>query len=61
MPTDIDKIVDGFAHPTIVPITGVPNYKSIDNMNLQLNTNAASVQSNLGNAAMDCLGYSTLQ
>jgi hypothetical protein len=47
MPTDIDKIVDGFPCPTIVPITSVPTYKTIDNLNLQLNANAASVQSNL--------------
>lgn len=55
MPTDIDKIVDGFPHPTIVPIIGVPTYESIDNLNLQLNANAASVQSNLGDGQLGLL------
>jgi hypothetical protein len=29
MPTNINKIVDGFPHPTIMPITGVPTYEAI--------------------------------
>jgi hypothetical protein len=46
----IDKIVDGFPHhPNIAPIAGIPTYESIAQLNLQLNANAASVQSNLGN------------
>ena len=47
MPTVIDKIVDDFPFPTISPIIGAPNYKTIDEVHLKLNSNAASVQLNL--------------
>ena len=55
MPSDIDNIVDGFPHPTVLPITGVPTYESIAELNLQLNANAASVQSNLGDGLLGLL------
>ena len=42
------KIVDGFPFPTIDPIIGTPDYESIADIHLKLNSNAASVQSNLG-------------
>ena len=48
MPTAIDKIVDGFPFPTILTIVGSPNYKKIAEVYLKLNSNAVSVQSNLG-------------
>ena len=48
MPTSIDKIVDGFSFPTIPPIVGTPTYNTITEVNLKLNSNDASVQSNLG-------------
>ena len=48
MPTAIKKIVDGFPLPTISPIVGAPTYNTIAEVNLNLNSNAASVQSNLG-------------
>ena len=48
MSTAIDKIVDGFPFPTIPPIVGTPTYNTIAEVNLKLNSNAASVQSNLG-------------
>ena len=48
MPSSIEKIVDGFPFPTIDPIIGTPDYESIVDMQLKLNSNAASVQSNLG-------------
>ena len=44
----IDKIVDGFPFPTIDPIIGTPDYESIADIHLKLNSNVASVQSNLG-------------
>ena len=47
MPTVIDKIVDDFPFPTISLIIGAPNYKTIDEVHLKLNSNAASVQLNL--------------
>ena len=48
MTTVIDKIVDGFPFPTILPIVGTPTYNTITKVNLKLNSNSASVQSNLG-------------
>jgi hypothetical protein len=55
MPTDIDNIVNGFPHPTIVPINGVPTFETLADLNLQLNANAASVQSNLGDGQLGLL------
>jgi hypothetical protein len=55
MPTDAEKVVDGFPHPTIAPNNGVPNYETISTLNLQLNANAASVQSNLGDGLLGFL------
>ena len=48
MPSLIDKIVDGFPFQTIDPIIGTPDYESIADIHLKLNSNAASVQFNLG-------------
>ena len=48
MPTAIYNIVDVFPFPTIPPIVGTPTYNTIAEVNLKLNSNAASVQSNLG-------------
>ena len=48
MPTTINKIVDSFLFPKILPIVGTPTYNTIAEVNLKLNSNSASVQSNLG-------------
>ena len=48
MPIATNKIVDVFPFPTILPIIGAPNYKTIAKVHLKLNSNAAYVQSNLG-------------
>ena len=48
MPTPIDNTVDGFTFPKIPPIVGTPTYNTIDEVNLKLNSNSASVKSNLG-------------
>ena len=48
MPSSIEKIVDEFPFPTIDPIIGTPDYESIADIHLKLNSNAVSVQSNLG-------------
>ena len=48
MPTVIDKTVDGLPFPTVLPIIWAHNYKKISEVHLKLNSNAASVQSNLG-------------
>jgi hypothetical protein len=55
MPSDAKKAVYGFPHPIIAPIVGVPTYESINALNLQLNANAASVQSNLGDGLLGLL------
>jgi hypothetical protein len=55
MPSDAKKVVYGFPHPIIAPIVGVPTYESINALNLQLNANAASVQSNLGDGLLGLL------
>ena len=48
MPSPIEKIVDGFPFPTIDPVFGTPDYEIIADIHLKLNSNAASVHSNLG-------------
>jgi hypothetical protein len=41
-------MIDGFPHPTIAQIIGIPTHKLIaKKLNLQLNANVSSVQSNL--------------
>ena len=48
IPTAIYKIVDGFPFPTTPPIVGTPSYNTIAEVNLKLNSNTASAQSNIG-------------
>jgi hypothetical protein len=55
MPTETDKIVDEFPHPSILPITGTPNHASVAKLKLHLNANAASAQSNLGDGQLGLL------
>ena len=55
MTTAIDKIVDGFPFSTIPPIVGTPTYNTIAEVNLKLNSNSASVQSNLGCGTLNLL------
>jgi hypothetical protein len=53
MPTKTDKVIDGFPHSSILPITGTPiNYPSVAELQLELNANAASVQTNLGDGQL---------
>ena len=44
----LDKVVEFFPHPTVQPIVGQPSYETIAELQLKLNTNAASVYSNRG-------------
>ena len=46
--SNIDIIVDIFYHPKLSPIVVITTYDTIAAMNLQLKSNADSVQSNLG-------------
>jgi hypothetical protein len=55
MPSLVDSIVEGFPFPTVNPIIGEPNYESIAALHQQLNANAASVQSHLGNGVLGLL------
>jgi hypothetical protein len=55
MVTTIDSIVTGFPFPTVLPIVGEPNYKSIAALHRQLKANAASIQSHLGNGLLGLL------
>ena len=48
MPSSLQKIVDRFPFLTINPIIRTPDYEIIADILLKLNSNAASVQSNLG-------------
>ncbi len=45
-------IADGFPHPTLTPLTGEPNHASLKTLQVQLSTNAASVNSLLGNGVL---------
>ena len=60
MPLSIEKIVDGLPFPTIDPIIGTPDYKSIAYIHLKLNSNSASVQSNLGCGTLGLLFLTVL-
>ena len=48
MPSSIEKIVDGFSFPTIDPIIGTPDYESIEDIHLKLNSDSAAMHSNIG-------------
>ena len=47
MPSSIENIFNRFLFPTIDPIIGTPDYASIADIHPNLNSNAASVQSNV--------------
>ena len=55
MSSALDKVVESFPHPTVQPIVGQPSYKTIAELQLKLNTNAASVFSNRGNGKLGLL------
>ena len=52
MPSSINKIVERFPFQTTDPIVGAPNYETIAEVHLTLNSNAVSVHSNLGNGIL---------
>ena len=55
MTTAIAKILDSFPFPTISPIVGAPNYETIAEVHLKLNSNPASIQSNLGCGTLEII------
>lgn len=54
-PSTTEKILENFPHPTIPPIVGRPEYATIAELHLKLNTNAASIHSNQGNEQLGLL------
>ena len=55
MPLALEKIVESFPHATVIPIVGQPSYKTIAEVQLKLNTNAASIYSYRGNVRLGLL------
>ena len=55
MPSALEKIVNAFPHPTVSPIDGQPSYKTIAELQLKLNTNAASIYLHRGNGRLGLL------
>ena len=51
----IGKIVESFPHLTVTPIVGQPSYKMIAEIQLRLNTNAASIYSHRDNGLLGLL------
>jgi hypothetical protein len=52
----VDDVINGFEHPTIAPIHGDPNYKTIHSIQKGLNANAALVYSYRGGGNHGHLG-----
>ena len=55
MPPALEKIVESFPYPTVPPIVGQPSYETIAELQLKLNTNAASIHSHRGNGRLGLL------
>ena len=55
MPSALERIIESFPHPTLMPIVGQPTYETLAEVHLKLNTNAASIQSHLGNGQLGLL------
>ena len=55
MPSTIDNILDGFPFPTITMIVRPPNFETISELHMNLNSNKAPVQSNLSNVPLGLL------
>ena len=51
----VDKLVESFENPSIPPIDGKPTYAMLCDMHKLLNSNAASVNTNLGCVTLEYL------
>ena len=60
MPSSIDKIIKSSTHPTILTIVGQPTYETLAKIHLKINTNAASVHSQLWNDQLGLLYLTVL-
>ena len=56
MAPSTDKVIAQFPHKTIPPVVGTPTYETIHRVHVQLNANAASVPTTLGDGALGMLG-----
>ena len=54
---DSKTILDSFPHPTLPKIIGKPNYQQLDDLEKKLKSNAASVQTLLGEDNLDMQGH----
>ena len=50
-----EKIVERFPHHTIMPIVGEPNYETLNEVKLKLDTNGMSIRSHIGNIHLGLL------
>jgi hypothetical protein len=50
--TSVESFIESFLHPIIPPIEGLPTYESITDVTRLLNTNAASIHSELGDGQL---------
>ena len=55
MSTTLDKVAELFSYPTVQHFVGQPLYETIAELELKLNTNAASVHSNRGDGNLGLL------
>ena len=55
MSSALDKVVELFLHPAVQLIVGQPSYETIAELELKLNTHAASVHSNRGDGKLGLL------
>ena len=60
MPSLIEKTLDGFPFPTIDLIVETPDYESIVDIHLKINSNAAAVQYNIGCVTLGILFLTVL-
>ena len=50
--SQLKKILAGFPNKDLLPILGIPNYKTIKELDFLLSANTASVHSSRGNGAL---------
>ena len=55
MPDSIEPIVDSLPHPTLTAIEGIPSFATIRQIQVELNANASSIHSNLGDGQLGLL------
>jgi hypothetical protein len=58
--TSVESSIESFPHPVIPPIEGLPTYESITDVTRLLNTNSASVHSELGDGQLGHLPLTIL-